>query len=129
MIPLQLVNEVRRLLATGMSQRKVAAMTGVSRGTVAEIRAGSRPDCHHRRAGRVATDGTADTGSVARCSGCGGMVHLPCRLCRTRALKEMEQARRRRIAQYIAELSSPCITYGATFQRRFLLIDKRKETI
>jgi len=87
MIAPAVVQEVRRLLAKGrLSQRKIARLTGISRGTVGAIAAGKRPD--HGLLGRAAKDEfAAPTGPLQRCPGCGGMVYMPCRLCRTRALK------------------------------------------
>lgn len=87
MIAPAVVQEVRRLLAEGkLSQRKIAGLTGISRGTVGAIAAGKRPD--HESLGRAAEDVFPEpAGPLQRCPGCGGMVYMPCRLCHARALK------------------------------------------
>lgn len=78
-----LVDEIRRLLAAGQwSMRKVARELRVSRGTVGAIAHGRRLD----RLPRTADDDLLlmPLGPLRRCPGCGGMVHLPCLLCRVR---------------------------------------------
>jgi transcriptional regulator with XRE-family HTH domain len=87
MIAPSVVQEIRRLLAEGkLSQRKIAKTTGISRGTVGAIAAGKRPDYESLR--RAANDEFPEpTGPPQRCPGCGGMVYMPCRLCRARALQ------------------------------------------
>jgi hypothetical protein len=59
-------------------------MTGVSRGTVAAIARGERPDRDESPGDNEPLD--EPLGPPERCPGCGGMVHAPCRLCRTRKL-------------------------------------------
>jgi hypothetical protein len=80
------VAKVRKLLGSGMSSRKIARETGVNRGTVAKIADGQSVT-------RVSTDGVElfDDGPVGRCETCGGMVVLPCRLCRVRAMKNADR--------------------------------------
>ena len=87
MIAPSVVQEVKRLLAEGnLSQRKIARMTGISRGTVGAIAGGKRQD--YVALPRAAGDDPAQpTGPPQRCPGCGGMVYMPCRLCQARALK------------------------------------------
>jgi len=80
------VSEIKRLLAEGLhSQRKIARMTGVSRGTVGAIATGKRRDYD-----ASPRDGQWDleepTGPPRRCPGCGGLVYMPCRLCHVRRL-------------------------------------------
>jgi hypothetical protein len=88
MITFGVVGEVRRLLAEGhLSQRKIARWTGVSRGTVNAIARGERPDYEARRH-RQDDDFTLPSGPARRCPGCGGMVQMPCLLCRIRGLKQ-----------------------------------------
>lgn len=87
MIAPSVVQEVRRLLAEGeLSQRRIARMTGISRGTVGAIAAGRRPDYQSLRCA-ADDEFPQPTGPPQRCPGCGGMVYMPCRLCRTRALQ------------------------------------------
>ena len=84
MIAPQIVTEVRRLLAQGaLSQRMIARLSGISRGTVRAIANGTRPDYESLRPAEDEREQPA--GPAARCPGCGGMVYLPCRLCRVRA--------------------------------------------
>jgi hypothetical protein len=95
MIPQMLVTEVKRLLAQpGLSQRKVALMTGVSRASVGAIAAGRRPDYPER----CNPDDCAEEipqGPAERCPTCGGMVYMPCRLCHVRAIKSKEREKAR----------------------------------
>lgn len=98
MIGMAKVKEAERLLAVGnLSQRRIAAMVGVSRATVASIASGTRPDYEARLLARL--EDNQPLGPLARCGGCGGMVYMPCRLCHVRAIKALEQevlrARRR----------------------------------
>ncbi len=80
------IAEVERLLAEGTnSQRRIARIAGVSRGTVGAIARGKyvgRPPSRLR----TGCDPFAVCGSPARCPGCGGKVDMPCRLCHVRAL-------------------------------------------
>lgn len=85
MIAPEVVQEVRRRLTEGkLSQRKIAAITGVSRGTVGAIAAGRRPDYDSSAPGRQGQL-LRRSGPPRRCPGCGAMVYMPCRLCRLRA--------------------------------------------
>jgi transcriptional regulator with XRE-family HTH domain len=84
MIAAQIVTEVRRLLREEiLSQRKIAWLMGVSRTTVAAIASGKRPDYDLLRQLRD-DEWEEPTGPAVRCPGCGGRVHMPCQLCRTR---------------------------------------------
>jgi transcriptional regulator with XRE-family HTH domain len=92
MIEENTVAEIRRLLAEGsLSQRKIAGLTHVSRGTVSAIASGRRPQYD----GPTGDDWAEPTGPPVRCPDCGGMVYLPCQLCRVRKLI----AKRRRTPQ------------------------------
>ena len=83
MIPPTVVTEIKRLLTQpGLSQRKVAVITGVSRASVGAIAAGRRPDYPTRCNPHDEED--LPQGPVARCGSCGGIVYMPCRLCRIR---------------------------------------------
>ncbi len=81
------IAEVHRLLADGQwSQRDVARMVGISRGSVQLIAAGRRKDF-----GSDAEDDSDEPGLAVRCPTCGGKVYAPCRLCRIRNLKAEER--------------------------------------
>ena len=83
MIAPLVVREIRRLLTESrLSQRMVARITGVSRGTIGRIANGSRPDypeCNE------AAEWPEPCGPPQRCPSCGGMVYMPCRLCALRS--------------------------------------------
>ena len=86
MIAPSVVNQIKRLLAEGRySQRKVARMTGVSRGTVGAIAGGKRPD-YEARATERQSELEQPAEPPRRCPGCGGLAYMPCRLCRVRKL-------------------------------------------
>ena len=80
-----LVAEVQRLLADGKhSQRAVARLTRISRGTVGAIASGRRRDYE------VLADADGEeepVGPPQRCPECGGLVYMPCRLCRVRGMR------------------------------------------
>lgn len=90
MIATTVVEEIKRLLSAGhLSQRTIAQQLGVSRGTVNAIAQGKRLDPAPDRdpdAGFAAPDGP-----LTRCPGCGGLVLMPCLLCRVRAKQECER--------------------------------------
>ena len=70
------VTEVRRLLALGLSIRKVREETGVSRWKIAEIKAGN----HTRKPKRHVSGRTLTT--PRRCATCRGMIEVvPCIKC------------------------------------------------
>jgi len=82
MIAPELVKRVERLLAEGnLSQRKIAKLTGVSRGSVGAIAAGRRPDYEGLRRRRQEQELPERTGPPERCPGCGAMVLMPCLAC------------------------------------------------
>ena len=84
MVPQGKIDQVRRLLAEGLySQRDVARILKISRGTVGAIASGGRGDYRvvSFKAGAIRTDLPP-----VRCPGCGGWVYVPCHLCRIRKL-------------------------------------------
>lgn len=84
MIASERVAEIRRLLAEGrLSQREIARLIGVSRGTVAAISTGKRAE-RQRPPSNWDYNPAAPSGPLRRCLGCGALVYLPCRLCRLR---------------------------------------------
>jgi hypothetical protein len=93
MITISVVKEIELLLAKGKySHRRIALLLKVSRGTVSAIAKGERPDYesfHQKRREELEEPG----GPLQRCPGCGGMVYLPCRLCRMRRTKASAKRR------------------------------------
>ncbi|HLA85987.1 MAG TPA: hypothetical protein VJL29_14440 [Thermoguttaceae bacterium] len=93
MIATDVIDAIRELLAEGrMSRRRIARTLGVSRGVVAGVAEGRRPDYDAMRRRREENTQPLALGPLRRCPTCGGMVHVPCRLC---ALREqlLETAR------------------------------------
>ena len=68
-------SEVLKLLDAGLSQRKVSALMGVSRGFVQYVQHGKH--CVKSVEQRF----VYPSGGFARCPGCGGLVQRPCLLC------------------------------------------------
>lgn len=90
MLAISQVNEIRRLLAGGdYSQRKIARMTGVSRGTIGAIALGRRPDYESRS--KEEDETALPLGPLGRCKICGAKVYLPCRLCELRRQLALER--------------------------------------
>ena len=84
MIGPTVIEEIQRLLAEGdLSQRKIAKVMKVSRGTVAAVASGKRRPYYPRPDDRD----EQLSGPVRRCPGCGGMATMPCRACRVRELR------------------------------------------
>lgn len=77
MIAPPVVEEIKRLLHAGsLTQRQIAQKVGVSRGTVQNIDRGKR------RVYKPRPQEVEFSGLPTRCPGCGGMVLMPCLLCR-----------------------------------------------
>jgi hypothetical protein len=90
MLAKSLVEEIDRLIKQGnLSQRRIAAILRVSRGTVSAIAAGRR-----RLYGQISDeDGVGCHGQRTvprRCPCCGYRVYLPCLICRCRAFNSHE---------------------------------------
>ena len=84
MITEERIGKIQCLLAEGkLSQRKIAKLTGVSRGTVHAVANGKR-NVHPREPDEWEAGLEPPSGPPQRCPVCGGLVFLPCRLCRTR---------------------------------------------
>jgi len=91
MLPLAVVQEIRRLLEEGrLSQRKIAAKLGVSRGTIGAIASGRR-GIYGKEPGREAPDQACIELIAERCAGCGARVYKPCVLCRARAYRARQE--------------------------------------
>jgi len=91
MIKTEVVKEIERLLREeNLSQRKIARLTGVARGTIATIAAGRRPDYEQLRLEREDTLPEPD-GPLRRCFRCGALVQLPCMACHIRQLTEIDK--------------------------------------
>jgi hypothetical protein len=81
MIASDIVKEIRQMLAEGsLSQRAIAERTGVSRGTVCAIAQGKRCD-YPPQYFRKDMHFIPPAGLPVRCSGCGGLVQMPCLAC------------------------------------------------
>ena len=95
MLPQAKIEEVEKLLAEGkLSQRKISALTGVSRAVVSQVALGERPDYALRR--EIPDDFLEPSGEIERCPTCGARVYMPCRLCHVRRLQEQETLSRYR---------------------------------
>lgn len=95
MLSLSVVEEIDRLLKEGeLSQRKIAARLGVSRGTVSAIASGHRglygkePDSHN-------DDPLHHDSPPERCPRCGFFVYMPCLVCRARAYRRRRRSEMR----------------------------------
>ncbi len=95
MLPQIKIEQIEKLLAEGkLSQRKIAVLTGVSRGVISQVALGTRPDYEGRRVPCVAP--LESNGQVARCPTCGARVYMPCRLCHLRHLEAQSRVKRYR---------------------------------
>ena len=80
------VLEILRLLADPkVSQRDIAQRLRVSRGVVGDVACGRRRPSGDPTRARPALSITIRRTMLTRCSGCGGLVVEPCRLCEARA--------------------------------------------
>ncbi len=83
-----MIKEIQRLsVEEGLSQRRVAKLLGVSRGTVATA------TLRHRLEPQ-STDSSLNLTDCCprRCPGCGGRVYMPCRLCIARTYDAQRRA-------------------------------------
>lgn len=85
MLPLKVVEEVKRLLDEKCySQRQIAKLVQVSRGTVHAIASGKR-GLHGRE---VDAEAEFAESTPVRCPGCGARVYPPCVLCKAREARD-----------------------------------------
>ena len=90
MIGPAVIEEIERLLAEGdLSQRQIAKVMKVSRGTVGAVAVGKRRPYYPR----PEDPDEQSTGPVRRCPGCGGMATMPCRACRILEIKAQSSKR------------------------------------
>jgi hypothetical protein len=118
MIAMETVAEIERLLGEGnLSQRKIALLTGVSRGSVGLIASGKRPD---REILQEPAEDNADepVGPPQRCAGCGGLVYMPCRLCRERE-RLAEKSGRSPQRRSFEPNDGPALTLRSEHQARY----------
>jgi DNA-binding XRE family transcriptional regulator len=88
MLSLSLVKKIDRLLKVGkLSQRKIAARVGVSRGTVASIAQGKR-GLYGRDPDLEGCVSLTHSSPPERCSKCGYLVFAPCLVCRAREFQQ-----------------------------------------
>ncbi len=81
MIARDIVRDIRQMLTEGrLSQRAIAARTGVSRGTILRHRPRKRGDYPPRYIPKD-MHFMPPAGRPVRCSGCGGLVQMPCLAC------------------------------------------------
>jgi hypothetical protein len=80
-----IVEETRRLRAAGLSYTQIVRRLPISRGSVAAIIRGERPDYEALRARRQVDQGGPFGGLARRCGICGVKVQLPCLACAIRA--------------------------------------------
>jgi transcriptional regulator with XRE-family HTH domain len=93
MLSLKVVEEVKRLLDEKChSQRRIAEIMSVSRGTVQAIASGKR-GIHGRE---TDAESEPEDAPPVRCLGCGARVYLPCVLCKARAFSEQRELSRSR---------------------------------
>lgn len=94
MLSREIVLEVKRLLDEGeLSQRRIARLLKVSRGTVGAI-ATNRRGLHGREGSRY-TQLQLFATRPTRCKRCGGYVYAPCLLCRAREYRQREEELKR----------------------------------
>ena len=90
MIPPSIIAEAKRLLAEGQTQREVARLLGISRGTIGAVLKGRRPNYADRE-----DESRIDPNALkSRCGGCGALCVQPCLACRDRELLKKAVGRR-----------------------------------
>jgi hypothetical protein len=92
MLCLAKLERARRLLERGLSQRKVALATGISRGTIGAVAKGKA--FHERQEPTAGYVSLVNHGPVGRCKECGARVYLPCHECRVMRLATKLLAKR-----------------------------------
>ena len=77
-------SQVTAAYASGLTVAEISSQTGLDWQDVAEIIDGAR----ERRRWIERPETIPPDARLVRCGGCGGMVELPCRMCRTRRLTQ-----------------------------------------
>lgn len=91
MIDPRKIQRIRSLLAENKySQRAIAKMLGVSRGTV-NIVASGKKRVRKPRLLRSGENFDYPDGEPERCSECGAMTQMPCLACRIREMKRISE--------------------------------------
>ncbi|HBO45941.1 MAG TPA: hypothetical protein DD670_18870 [Planctomycetaceae bacterium] len=124
MITEEIIRGIQALLEQGhLSNRKIAARMGVSRGTVNSVANGTRRKQQTRHPRRP--DGfTPPRGVPRRCPTCGRMVQMPCLACQLEVLLERRKRRFGRRARSTTE--SFCAGLTAESRRIFFSDSPRK---
>lgn len=114
MIEPNVIMEVERLLAGGtLSQKKIAAVTRVSRGLVSAIASGKRRIKQKRLVRKpdsnVGTDENGHlfyypSGPMARCPVCGAVVRTPCLACQIENREQMSHESPKILANFVSEV-------------------------
>ncbi len=127
MIPPETVRETRRLLAEGkLSQRKIAKLLRISRGTVGGIASGKRTDYIRRPTND--DEPIRPSGPPKRCPDCGHMVYMPCRICRARS--ERDRRRSGPVRRLFALLDEPLgLNLREEHQRRYEKVHAQHEAV
>jgi hypothetical protein len=91
MLTLSVVEEIARLLGEGnLSQRKIAARLGISRGTVGAIASGRR-GIYGKEPQADDPDPLVCASPPQRCHRCGYLVSMPCLICRARQYRDRQR--------------------------------------
>ena len=113
MLATALVEQIQAMLTEGhLSQREIARLAGVSRGTVGAIARGTRQV--RPREDRWEDPLEPLPGPLRRCPGCGGLVRFPCRLCHARA----DRAERRSPQRLTGCEVEPCFELNEEHEAR-----------
>lgn len=126
------VQQIRQMLAEGKySQRRIARMLGVSRGTVLAIANNRRPDYEALRRARQEQQELAlvqFSGPPRRCPDCGGKVYMPCLACQARRWAEKDGRTRPRLP--LAGCEEPLgLDLREEHRLRYLRIRARRERL
>lgn len=90
MLPQAIIDEAMRLIATGLSQRKVASQLGISRGVVGDLASGKRQP--HGRDDSPSKLQPRVVQPLRRCKKCGMTVSFPCVACRAKLYRDCKRA-------------------------------------